>query len=82
MTAPAILPVANAFSVAFSPDGMRVALASNSSSGSRFITMYKRTLQAFKSDNSLAGAVSANSLGYALETGVAGEEKDAIIIWR
>ncbi|WP_339307698.1 tail fiber protein [Paenibacillus sp. FSL R5-0519] len=82
MTAPAILPVANAFSVAFSPDGMRVALASNSSGGSRFITMYKRTLQAFKSNNSLTDVKSANSLGYALESGIAGEEKDAIIIWR
>lgn len=67
--------------------GTGVALANNyfavSHAGSPYITMYGEiTSKAFKSTNNIVDVQQSNSLGYALSSGIAGDTKDAIIIWR
>lgn len=79
MNNPTTLPGGAGLGVAFSPDGINLSVVG---SGIPNHTTYEMSLQAFMSNNSLSNVKSGQSLGYALETGITGDKKDAIIIWR
>ncbi|MGC5773608.1 tail fiber protein [Paenibacillus pabuli] len=79
MNNPTTLPGGAGLGVAFSPDGINLYVVGT---GTPFHTMYQISLQAFRSNNSLSNVKSGQSLGYALETGITGDKKDAILIWR
>ncbi|WP_339306925.1 WD40 repeat domain-containing protein [Paenibacillus sp. FSL R5-0519] len=58
---------------------LAVGLETGSSSG---MLLYSVSMAAYKSSNNIADLANADGAGYALSSGITGEKKDAIIIWR
>ncbi|WFR64214.1 tail fiber protein [Paenibacillus amylolyticus] len=75
-----VAPIGAPSSIAFDADGKTLAAEGGVSPYARVYTVQKDRV--YKSSNNLTDALSNNSIGYALESGIAGETKDIMTIWR
>ncbi|MFS0858342.1 tail fiber protein [Paenibacillus taichungensis] len=76
---PENLPGNGANGIDFNSDGSNLALVFG---GGANLFVYDLDIQAYKSGNRIGDVPLAEKLGYALETGVAGDKKEAVLIWR
>ena len=75
---PSTLPAGSGNEVAFDPTGMYLAVAH---SRSPYITIYAAIASCFKT-NSISDVSIAEKAGYAKESGIAGEYKKIVVIFR
>ncbi|WP_339166101.1 tail fiber protein [Paenibacillus sp. FSL R5-0341] len=78
---PQFVPAQTTFSAAYTPDGSNLAIAHQG--GNRLLIYNVQYDQVYKSSNLGTDLLTYRTgIGYALESGVAGDTKDVIIIWR
>lgn len=78
-TDPATMPPAYSLGMSFSNDGVFLALGL---AANNFLYIYSGENHARKSSNKMTDLINKDGAGYALASGIAGDTKDAIMIWR
>ncbi|KAA8747105.1 hypothetical protein [Paenibacillus sp. UASWS1643] len=79
MNDPDVIPTGRGTGTSFSPNNVDLAISYNTAP---YITLYKMSQQAYKSNGNMSDIEGAIGAGYALESGSTNETKKIALIWR